>query len=405
VSTRSSRRRQKTAQWITATLVAVICLLALFTVAIPFALGAQPYTVLTGSMRPALEPGHLIGVRPIDIRDVAPGDIVTFQIRSGQPEVATHRVVGVTRNGHGDQLLITQGDANNAPDAEPVQAVQLRGVVVYAVPWLGRLNMWATPTVKSIVVTAVGIAAIGYGVLVLTRGGTRRRKAAHAAAVCVVAAVAWSSAGAALPARAATDVPPPDALQLSSDGATWTSGGSVILFDGHVFAPGDAANHALWIRNASPDPAQASLRAEWTPTDASDPADTALAAALRATVAGTDLSGATSVGGPALAPGEAARVDLTAALPWETGMDARNGSAALSVTVTLTQSTRSPSPTATPAAAADPPGTPASDLAITGGAVALSGIVVGILAIGIGVAARLLAARNRGSGRHAASGG
>jgi len=64
-------------------------------VLVPRVAGATPYTVLTGSMSPAYPPGTLVVVRPVDLADVRVGDVVTYQLRSGEPAVATHRVVGV----------------------------------------------------------------------------------------------------------------------------------------------------------------------------------------------------------------------------------------------------------------------------------------------------------------------
>lgn len=172
--------RQRVAAVLGAVLLFTVCAVALFTIVIPFALGAQSYTVLTGSMRPVLDPGHLIAVRPTPIDEITVGDIVTYQLRSGEPEVVTHRVVGVGTDGAGERVLLTQGDANNVADELPVRAVQVRGVLVYAMPWLGYVNVWATPTVKSVIATALGAAAIGWGLLSLWRDGVRRRRSTAA---------------------------------------------------------------------------------------------------------------------------------------------------------------------------------------------------------------------------------
>lgn len=196
-------------------LLVVVCVLAFLSVIVPFVLGAQSYTVLTGSMRPALEPGHLVGARATPIEAIAPGDIVTFQIESGRPEVATHRVVGIRYDRHGERLLLTQGDANNAQDEAPVQEAQLRGVVVYAVPLLGYVNIWATPGVKSIVVSVLGILAIGWGLFVLLKDQRRRRRARTGVSVAAVA-VLLVLAPSTTPSASAEESDP---LQLSSDGS------------------------------------------------------------------------------------------------------------------------------------------------------------------------------------------
>ena len=109
-------------------------------VVVPRLAGATPYAVLTGSMRSDLPPGTLVVVRPVAVEDVRIGDIVTFQLTSGDPVVATHRVVAIGSAGSGERTFQTQGDANDAPDPDWVRPVQVKGRVWYAVPYLGHAN-------------------------------------------------------------------------------------------------------------------------------------------------------------------------------------------------------------------------------------------------------------------------
>ncbi|MEQ4498545.1 signal peptidase I [Nocardioides kribbensis] len=131
-------------------------------VVVPRVVGATPYTVLTGSMAPTYPPGTLVVVRPVDADDVGPGTPVTFQLESGRPEVVTHRVVDVAYDLTGRRLLTTQGDANPVPDAEPVEAAQLRGEVWYAVPHLGRVNALLTGHQRQVAVWVVGGGLLAY---------------------------------------------------------------------------------------------------------------------------------------------------------------------------------------------------------------------------------------------------
>ena len=85
-------------------------------VLVPRAGGGTPYTVLTSSMEPDFPPGTLVVVRPVDAEDVAVGDVITFQLVSGRPEVATHRVIAITASPEGTPEFVTQGDANPKPD-------------------------------------------------------------------------------------------------------------------------------------------------------------------------------------------------------------------------------------------------------------------------------------------------
>jgi len=108
-------------------------------VVVPRATGGVPLAVLSGSMRPTIPPGATVVVRPVDVADLEVGDIITYQLRSGDPTVVTHRIVGISRSAT-ETTFTTQGDANPSPDPEPVHAVQVRGKVWYVVPFVGRLT-------------------------------------------------------------------------------------------------------------------------------------------------------------------------------------------------------------------------------------------------------------------------
>jgi len=148
--------------------------LVLAAVAVPRLAGATPYTVLTGSMAPAYPAGTLVVVRPVDAADVRIGDVVTYQLRSGEPAVATHRVVGVGWSATGERLLTTRGDANSVADAEPVRDVQLRGEIWYSLPWVGRLNILFTPDQHQVLVRVAAGGLFLYAVAVLLRGWRSR---------------------------------------------------------------------------------------------------------------------------------------------------------------------------------------------------------------------------------------
>lgn len=343
----SKRPRRRAAErmlaWLSTAGLVIVSLLALFTVIFPLVLGAQSYTVLTGSMKPALEPGYLIGVRPTPIAEISVGDIVTFQLESGEPAAATHRVVSVGFDGSGEKLLITQGDANNVADTQPVREVQLRGVVVYAVPWFGYPNSWATPAIKSAVVATLGLAAISWGVIVLGRDLFQgRRPARHRLLGAVVLALALVPLSDAELASAA-EPPSEPALQLSTDGTHWVTDGSLTLFQADkVFIPGDNVNAPLWIRNASPDVADLQLTATWNPTDPHSVADSSLAQQLEVSFSGAPVQQGRNWRGGELPPGGDRKIDVIATLPWPANNDARNGSASLLVTVILTESPLKP---------------------------------------------------------------
>lgn len=131
-------------------------------VLVPRATGSIPYTITTGSMAPAYPPGTLVVVRPVDPDDLSVGDVVTVQLESGQDTVVTHRIEAIQHRMDGQTQFITQGDANDVPDADPRMPVQIRGEVWYALPYVGYLSTALTGSQRSWIVTALACGLIGY---------------------------------------------------------------------------------------------------------------------------------------------------------------------------------------------------------------------------------------------------
>jgi signal peptidase I len=80
------------------------------------------------SMAPAFVPGDVIVFERV-VRGVEPGDVVVFP-RPGWPGGVAHRVVRVSRAG----VVRTKGDANPAPDRDPVLRAALSGRVIARLP-------------------------------------------------------------------------------------------------------------------------------------------------------------------------------------------------------------------------------------------------------------------------------
>ncbi|MET3963654.1 signal peptidase [Marmoricola sp. OAE513] len=149
------------------------------TVLVPAVGGGTAYTVLTGSMRPQLPPGTVVVVRPAAADDIRVGDVVTYQIESGKPTVATHRVVSISLDGKGDRRFITQGDANGAPDPEPVRPKQIRGVLWYAVPYVGYPARMVDGDIRRLAVSGAILVLFGYAAFSFggaARDGIRNRR-------------------------------------------------------------------------------------------------------------------------------------------------------------------------------------------------------------------------------------
>jgi signal peptidase len=162
-------------------LLVVVIALGLLVIVVPAISGGTALTVLTQSMEPKLPPGTLIIIRPTPISDIKIGDVLTYQIKSGQPEVVSHRVISKSVDTKGRTTFITQGDNNDLPDAGPVQKVQIRGTLWYSIPWLGYLNNLVGGQGRSLLVPLVAAALFIYAGYMLASSvvSSRKRKKAE----------------------------------------------------------------------------------------------------------------------------------------------------------------------------------------------------------------------------------
>lgn len=89
--------------------------------------GWQLFAVQSGSMEPAIKTGSLVVVHPA--ADYQVGEVITFK---NAPTPTTHRIQNISEG-----IYMTKGDANDAPDSEPVRQEQILGKVAFLAPYLG----------------------------------------------------------------------------------------------------------------------------------------------------------------------------------------------------------------------------------------------------------------------------
>ena len=135
-------------------LAAAVALLAALVV-VPRLTGSTAYTVLTGSMQPTYPPGTLIVVKPTPGDQLKSGDVITFQPESGNPSVTTHRIVSIVYDASGNRRFITKGDANNTSDEVQLVQEQIRGRLLYSVPYVGHINRVLNASSRSIMMLVV----------------------------------------------------------------------------------------------------------------------------------------------------------------------------------------------------------------------------------------------------------
>ncbi|MGO4803930.1 LamG-like jellyroll fold domain-containing protein [Arthrobacter sp. 2MCAF15] len=105
---------------------------------LPFALGWQPTTVMTGSMEPRISAGDVVIARPIPTGTASLGHILLVDDPDHANKLRLHRYVEDTPDGN----LVLRGDANSANDSSPVTPEAVHGVAVLRVPFVGLPLVW-----------------------------------------------------------------------------------------------------------------------------------------------------------------------------------------------------------------------------------------------------------------------
>lgn len=115
------------------TAVVILLLAGILLTAVPRIMGGGCYAVVSGSMEPVLSVGDLLLTKPVALREIEEGDLLTFW----DPENArsfTHRVVRVESEA---QLIYTKGDANELEDPSPTAYQYVAGRVTHVIPLAG----------------------------------------------------------------------------------------------------------------------------------------------------------------------------------------------------------------------------------------------------------------------------
>jgi signal peptidase len=160
-------------------LLLVVVALALILIIIPKIAGAIPLTVLTSSMEPKYPPGTLIYVLPVKSTDIHIGDVVTYQIESGNPAVISHRVIAINSPANGKRTFILKGDNNSAPDIAPVIPAQVKGRLWYSVPLMGWISSEVNGSKRSWILDIVAGLFFAYAAYMVIGGiysATRKRR-------------------------------------------------------------------------------------------------------------------------------------------------------------------------------------------------------------------------------------
>jgi signal peptidase len=144
-------------------------------IVIPVLTGSHTYTILTKSMVQKFPPGTFMVIKPAAFDELKYGDVITFQMYSGRPDVDTHRIVGFGSTQSGEKTLITKGDNNAVNDPNPVRALQVKGKLFYAVPYVGFVANALGNSDRGTWTVVAAIALIGYGATTVIRAVRKTR--------------------------------------------------------------------------------------------------------------------------------------------------------------------------------------------------------------------------------------
>ncbi len=137
---------------LSASVLLLVLGLAAVVIAIPALVGGSALTVLTQSMEPGFPPGTLVVIKPTPVSDIRVGDVLTYQIKSGEAAVVSHRVVSKSVGSDGQTSFTTKGDNNDVADPNVVREVQIQGTLWYSVPMLGHLNTAINGEARGVVI-------------------------------------------------------------------------------------------------------------------------------------------------------------------------------------------------------------------------------------------------------------
>lgn len=125
--------------------------------------------VLSGSMRPAMQPGDVVVTQRVPISDLRVRDVVVFHPPDEGERQTVHRIVKLTVKG-GTTSITTWGDANLL--ADPVVS-SLSGTTAYrvarVVPLLGYPAVWLQGGGRGMLVIVLGAILLIAAVVTLLR--------------------------------------------------------------------------------------------------------------------------------------------------------------------------------------------------------------------------------------------
>ena len=95
----------------------------------------ETFIIVSESMEPNINVGDIIIINKNSTDDIQEDDIITFEKKG---EYITHRVKEIKEQ-YGNKKYITKGDNNNIEDVEEVDFSEIKGKVIFKIPYIGLI--------------------------------------------------------------------------------------------------------------------------------------------------------------------------------------------------------------------------------------------------------------------------
>ncbi|NCB92774.1 MAG: signal peptidase I [Clostridia bacterium] len=140
------------------TALLIILILGCLPLTVPKLMGYHIYTVVSGSMEPAIPTGSLVYIKYSPPEEVKEKEVIAFYSAMDGASIITHRVeVNNTNMGQ----FLTKGDANEERDMNPIPYDNYIGKVVKSFPRVGGIAQTVTTGSGRI----VAVCVIGFAIL------------------------------------------------------------------------------------------------------------------------------------------------------------------------------------------------------------------------------------------------
>lgn len=135
----------------------LILVLVCIPLTVPRFFGVRIYSVISGSMEPAIPTGSLLYITEAQPEEIEEEEVIAFYGVKDSASIITHRVIE-NRVVMGE--FITKGDANQTQDMNPVPYDNFIGKVAYTIPKAGKAAELFTSMEGKILAAGVIAAAV-----------------------------------------------------------------------------------------------------------------------------------------------------------------------------------------------------------------------------------------------------